>query len=63
MRGTLLPSPVATPHVDLALAEAALPREQAQQGQDGALNHSVSRKTAEVEMAASGTGPQLDLEG
>lgn len=57
----LVVSGPAIPHVDLALAEAALPGEEPEDWQDRALHHSLAWKAAEVAMAAPGTTSQAYL--
>jgi hypothetical protein len=49
------------PQIELSLAEAALPGEEAEERQDGALHHSLAREATEVAMTARGTGPHLHL--
>jgi hypothetical protein len=50
-------------HIRLTLAGSALPREKAEQRQDGALKDALARKATILLMTTSGTGPHENLDG
>jgi hypothetical protein len=53
----------AQPHVRLPLAQAAFPRKQTEQRQDGALKHTLPRKPPILSMTTGGTRPHENLDG
>jgi hypothetical protein len=44
-------------HVNLALAQAAFPRKQTKQWQDGALKHALARQASKLLMTTTGAQP------